>query len=378
MKLCLYCGNENLTSGKYCSKKCIGKYVRSLPRVATITRKCKRCDTPHVVNSCRTNFICDECKEKISTLNKNHLHENFVVDGENCICNICQGTFSQHGIKTHIWRSHGDGKSFKPASGLDPWNKGKTKDSDNRILVGTIKITDKLIKRGIENRATNIHRLSEYNRYKNDCQFRFSLNQYPDKFDFNLIKQHGWYKASNRGNNPTGVSRDHIVSIKYGWENNIPSSIISHPANCQLLQQSINSKKKAESWLTIDELRKRIENWDSGASQSPIKKPTDEIDVSNREKKKPRHMKGVCVECGLPCSTNAKTKHCINCHTKHKHSHIPSMQELVSDLLISNPVKLRHKYGVSDTAIRKWMVSYGIPTQKKEWLKFIYNIPSVV
>src|ERR1044072_310991 len=33
------------------------------------------------------------------------------------------------------------------------------------------------------------------------CQFKFSLNDYPDEFDFSLIKRYGWYKAANRGNN---------------------------------------------------------------------------------------------------------------------------------------------------------------------------------
>jgi hypothetical protein len=57
--------------------------------------------------------------------------------------------------------------------------------------------------------------------YRKDCAFKFNLADYPDEFDFKLIEQYGWYSAKNRGNNLTGVSRDHLVSIRYGFDNNV-------------------------------------------------------------------------------------------------------------------------------------------------------------
>jgi hypothetical protein len=41
--------------------------------------------------------------------------------------------------------------------------------------------------------------------YRQKCKFKFNLADYPNGFDFNLIKEHGWYKASNNGNNLNGV-----------------------------------------------------------------------------------------------------------------------------------------------------------------------------
>jgi hypothetical protein len=98
--------------------------------------------------------------------------------------------------------------------------------------------------------------------YRGLCSFRFSLNDYPDEFDFGLVEKHGWYRAKNRGDNLNGVSRDHIVSVRYGYENGIDPKIISHPANCQLLRHNENVSKHKNCGLTIDELMMRISTWD--------------------------------------------------------------------------------------------------------------------
>lgn len=97
--------------------------------------------------------------------------------------------------------------------------------------------------------------------YRQLCCFCFNLKKYPNEFDFKLVSKHGWYKAKNKGNNLTGVSRDHIISVKYGFDNNIDPSIISHPANCQLLLHGQNASKGVKSDLTIDELKQKIEVW---------------------------------------------------------------------------------------------------------------------
>ena len=103
---------------------------------------------------------------------------------------------------------------------------------------------------------------AEWQNYRADCQFRFSLKDYSIEFDFGLIEQYGWYTAANRGNNLTGVSRDHMVSCKYGFENNIPFEHIRHPSNCKLLTQNENSSKNMKNSITYDELLIRIKQWD--------------------------------------------------------------------------------------------------------------------
>lgn len=101
-----------------------------------------------------------------------------------------------------------------------------------------------------------------YDKYKRECQFNFALSDYPEEFDFSLITKHGWYSAKNRGNNLNGVSRDHIVSIRWGFENGVDSKYIKHPANCQLLLQRKNVSKGKKKSISVEELIKRTEIWD--------------------------------------------------------------------------------------------------------------------
>ncbi|MCK9575809.1 MAG: hypothetical protein WC979_00750 [Candidatus Pacearchaeota archaeon] len=53
-------------------------------------------------------------------------------------CPHCNKEYSKHGIGTHIWRVHGDGKEFDPNEGFKKgtrkqWNNGKTKETDERV-----------------------------------------------------------------------------------------------------------------------------------------------------------------------------------------------------------------------------------------------------
>ena len=106
--------------------------------------------------------------------------------------------------------------------------------------------------------STNEYNLHDY---RCACGFKFSLNSFPDEFDFNLIKEFGWYKAKNRGDNQQGISRDHKISIRYGFDNHIDPKIISHPANCQLLRHNDNVSKGKKNSISLEELLVLIEKW---------------------------------------------------------------------------------------------------------------------
>lgn len=97
--------------------------------------------------------------------------------------------------------------------------------------------------------------------YRRRAAFDFNLSDYPEEFNFELIEKYGWYSAANRGNNLNGVSRDHMVSVKYGYENNIDPTIIAHPANCRLMRHNDNVSKYMDCSITLEELLIRIEKW---------------------------------------------------------------------------------------------------------------------
>lgn len=101
------------------------------------------------------------------------------------------------------------------------------------------------------------------NYYRSLSNFKFNLKDYPLEFDFTLIQEHGWYKPKNHGDNLNGVSRDHMVSVKYGFENNIDPTIISHPANCRLILHNDNVSKGASNHITYEELLIRIDEWNN-------------------------------------------------------------------------------------------------------------------
>lgn len=108
-----------------------------------------------------------------------------------------------------------------------------------------------------------------YKLYWLQCQFKFALNDFPDEFDFELIKKYGWYKAKNKGNNLNGVTRDHVFSIKTAYQNKIDPYYISHPANCSLVLQKDNISKYTKCGYSIEELYSRVEEWNKKYGKYP-------------------------------------------------------------------------------------------------------------
>jgi hypothetical protein len=100
-----------------------------------------------------------------------------------------------------------------------------------------------------------------YDLYRKQCSFKFALNQFPTEYDFSMIKDRGWYKAKNHGDNLYGVSRDHIFSVYEGFKQQIDPYYISHPANCKLLLHSENASKHSDCGITIEELKNKIKEW---------------------------------------------------------------------------------------------------------------------
>lgn len=97
--------------------------------------------------------------------------------------------------------------------------------------------------------------------YRQRCNFDFKFEDHLDKFDLKLVEQYGWYSPSNKGNNINGISKDHMVSVRTGFESGIDPSIIKHPANCKLMPHRENQRKREKSSITVEELLQRIKNW---------------------------------------------------------------------------------------------------------------------
>lgn len=101
-----------------------------------------------------------------------------------------------------------------------------------------------------------------FENYKAKCLFEFDIKTYPEYFDLSLIKEHGWYSPSNKGNNLNGISRDHKFSIKQGFIENIDPYYISHPANCELIFHKQNQSKRTNCSITFEDLKKQINEFE--------------------------------------------------------------------------------------------------------------------
>ena len=99
--------------------------------------------------------------------------------------------------------------------------------------------------------------------FRSLCSFKFNVFNYPEEFDLALIEKHGWYSASNRGGNSNGVSRDHMLSVRFAFDNGIDPMLVSHPANCKLLRHNDNVSKFSKCSITHEELKARIEKWNA-------------------------------------------------------------------------------------------------------------------
>lgn len=67
-----------------------------------------------------------------------------------------------------------------------------------------------------------------------------------------------------------------------------------------------------------------------------------------------------CVDCGIQIQSNS-AKRCVTCGNKH-HRKVcrPDANTLVEEIKNSSFCAVGKKYGVSDNAVRKWIIQYGI------------------
>lgn len=146
----------------------------------------------------------------------------------------------------------------------------KFKCDDCKLIKSICKYCNSEIKHSYEKVYCNIKckrnfyrkDITIFSNYKRFCAFNFSLKNFPDEFDFSLIEKYGWYSAStSKKPNLSGVSRDHIFSVKQGYIDSIDPYYISHPANCQLLRQTDNSSKCMKCDITFEALKIKVENW---------------------------------------------------------------------------------------------------------------------
>lgn len=112
------------------------------------------------------------------------------------------------------------------------------------------------------NRIISLNDKDAYNLYFRKTSFKhgFKFTCYTTKKEKALLKKYGVY---NNVSNHKGCVRDHLLSRRYGFNHNVPIWIISHPANCEIILHSENTRRKNtnDDLISLDKLLKRIENY---------------------------------------------------------------------------------------------------------------------
>lgn len=256
MNNCLHCSSSFKvkpgTYGKFCSLSCtniFGGLIRkqkSIKKYNLNPKLCKQCNCIIPYDKKKTNKFCNSS---------------------------CAGTYNN---SKKDWTIIKTGPTPKPKV-LKLRRKIRTNTIPNAdgphtlIYLCTCKFTGK---QWYSPTVKTIHPLTIPTKklYSYQCRFTFGIKSYPEWFSYasDLINEYGWYSASNRGNNLSGCSRDHLYSVSDGYKNNIDSKIISHPANCEIIPHRKNQNKHKTSSITLDELTDRIKKFNQQYMETPI------------------------------------------------------------------------------------------------------------
>lgn len=216
---------------------------------------------------------CITCKAETTTAALQRFHEHIkIITGycENCNKELNKnGKFCSSSCAASSNNKNRTKESFlKQSNSLKKTLSLKSKPNIiegpyTRIYLCTCKITGK---KWYSPKVLKIHpdTISTINEYRYQCRFTFSMRNYPEWFSYvtDLIKQHGWYSAKNKSDNPNGCSRDHLYSVAEGFKNGIDPKLLAHPANCHVKPHKKNQSKYSNSDITIEQLLTRISEFE--------------------------------------------------------------------------------------------------------------------
>lgn len=116
------------------------------------------------------------------------------------------------------------------------------------------------------------------------------------------------------------------------------------------------------NWIRVNEIKKEYGIIQSGDLKKEEKHKFEE----NHINAKPISSIKICKKCGRPLSTK-DAEYCQTCiHEFQRKCEWPSREEL-KKLIRSTPfLQIGKKYNVSDNAVRKWCLNYGLPSKKME------------
>lgn len=135
----------------------------------------------------------------------------------------------------------------------------------------------------LKSKTPEIERLN-FEKYRRVCRFILDENILKCIDGYELYKNLGIYHHKN---NKNGIQLDHMLSVKEGFNRQLSTDIVNHPANAKFVTQAYNSSKSAKSDITVDKLRSKIKNWNNLRGMESIDYLFDiKINTSQSNKKR--------------------------------------------------------------------------------------------
>lgn len=256
MKKCEWCLEAEIDKNRFCSIICKNRYISSRNNYKSIGEKIKKpkitiycmvCNKEFIKNRPEQKYCGHGCSATISNLNRDPIV--YKKQSE-----LMKAKFAAGELKIASCLPHQQPAQKFEKNCLNCLKQFLVRASCKKQKYCSVDCTPQK-RRALELKDT-------IEQYRRQCSFKFGLSNFPNEFDFNLIKTYGWYSPSNKKNNLDGVSRDHKFSVRQGYELKVPTHIMSHPANCMLMKHTNNISKGEICSITLDELYEAINNWD--------------------------------------------------------------------------------------------------------------------
>lgn len=238
-------------------------------------------------------------------------------------------------------------------------------------MIGIYKITNTINNKVYIGQSVNI--TARWTKHKNDSK-KEEFSHYPlyrsfnkygvDNFTFEVVeecsvdyldeKEKYWIKYYNsfyNGYNQTegGQSAPHF---------NVLNQETLEAIIYDLKNTSLTGVEIAERYNISDQMVSDIntgKSWHNSEESYPL-----------RVRKSAEDTKNYCPNCG--CEIMKKSSFCVKCTNENNRKvERPSKEILLEKIYNSSFLAVGREYGVSDNAIRKWCIFYGVPSNKKDF-----------
>ena len=146
-------------------------------------------------------------------------------------------------------QAHAEGRHGYTYNPRSAWAKGLTKETSTTVA--------RISKLNSRPRKEETARLAK-NRYREKCRFNISESDIARISGYDLFLLYGQYCKYT---NPTGVVKDHRLSVHDAYNLNLDPALVSHPANCEFMPHKQNAAKTLQSSITVEELIATVAKW---------------------------------------------------------------------------------------------------------------------